>query len=362
MCLIIVTKTPSKITRAICKSAQENNGDGVGVMWYDVHGKLYTKKWMNVPLKKWWPEWREICQRAEAAGSELAVHWRMATHGKTNEAMCHPYRIQAGDGVVEMMHNGIISGYGKKKPKVNSKQKSLPLGWTLEEDEYSDTYEYARMVESILADGGKRLVSNIAFRNLLGEDITSRNKLVFGFDGNPDKVFYKSNASAGVEYAGHWFSNTYAWDCEALTGGALKDTSWRSMTYGGWNYGNTWSSSNAPETQTVSARQTTVMTYDDVVDADASWFGIPWEDIRCADDDTLYDISEFVYNEVMSLVYVDPERVVDALSTISVFDDVRLERLASTILDNHQRGLEYRGLLQQNASGIAEVLAGIIYE
>ena len=223
MCLIIKTARPSRITRAIAKSAQGHNEDGVGVMWYDADGRLRQQKWMNVPLKKWWPEWRKICLEAEAAHSELAVHWRMATHGTTDETMCHPYAIEAGDGLVLMMHNGIISGYGEKSFSLKG-----VTGAVQAEPAKSDTWEYARMLESILADdgGSRRIVGNAAFLSLLGGDIGSGNKLVFGFDENPAKTFTIANESAGVEYDGHWFSNTYAWDAYELSHGKVGTTAW----------------------------------------------------------------------------------------------------------------------------------------
>lgn len=251
MCLIIVSSHPSKITREICKSALLHNPDGTGVMWYNQAGQLHVRKWMNVPFKKWWPQWREICAEAEQAGSQVAVHWRMATHGTTDETMCHPYRVQASDGVVQMMHNGVIAGYGEK-PKVNNYAQAKGYSSILESGAKSDTYEYARMLEAILTDVGKGLVNNLAFRELLGSDIASRNKLVFGIDKNPEKDFKKVNPASGVEYQGHWFSNTYAWDCERLTHGVLKDESiW--SNYGGWN-----------STKTPSSVPSAVVAYDTV--------------------------------------------------------------------------------------------------
>ncbi|WP_414039348.1 class II glutamine amidotransferase [Acidithiobacillus sp. M4-SHS-6] len=207
MCLIIVSDKPSKITKTVVQSAARRNADGVGVMWYDEVGKLQTRKWMSTPLKKWWPEWRKICRQAEAAGSELAVHWRMATHGAINLEMCHPYPIEVGNDTVQMMHNGILSGYGEKDFSL-----SVSGGVAQADDARSDTYEYARMVESILVDGGVGLVSNSAFLALLGTDIGSGNKLVFGIPINPDKDFRVVNRDSGLMYEGHWFSNTYAWD------------------------------------------------------------------------------------------------------------------------------------------------------
>lgn len=233
MCLIILTDKPSKITKAVCQSAMRKNSDGTGVMWYDAQGNLQVRKWLSTNLKKWWPEWREICAEAEAAQSELAVHWRMATHGDVSIEMCHPYRIESSDTTVQMMHNGIITGYGEK---------DFTLSWNrgksaaYSEPAVSDTYEYARMLESILMDGGSKMVENPAFLALLGNDIGTGNKLVFGCEHNPEKTFSVVNPDSGIRYEGHWFSNTYAWDYPRKT------TVASSRTYGAYT-GNAYSGS-----------------------------------------------------------------------------------------------------------------------
>lgn len=224
MCLIIVSSNPTKITRADCASAIKKNDDGIGVMWYDANGRIRTEKWLDIGIKKWWPQFRAIAHEAESMGSQLAVHFRFATHGEVSEEMCHPFEIRTRQGKAYMMHNGVISGYGEKDFSVFSTKSGIADA----EPAKSDTWEYARMVEAIVADGGARLLRNTAFLSLLGTDISSGNKLVFAVPGDKEKRLYLVNEKQGVWHHGHWFSNTYAWDCPA----SLKP-SYSSKKYGG---------------------------------------------------------------------------------------------------------------------------------
>jgi hypothetical protein len=209
MCLIIVSSKPGSISKAVATSALRKNPDGVGVMWYTATGELRVRRWLKATIKKWWPEFRAIVAEAEAAGSELAVHWRMATHGEVTLDMCHPFSVATPEGEALMMHNGIISGYGEK---------SYTLITGTAAKTKSDTWEYARVVESIVADGSAKLLSNPAFLELLGNDVGASNKLVFGLPRNAEKKFFVVNQSSGLYHEGHWFSNLYAWDSHSVKG------------------------------------------------------------------------------------------------------------------------------------------------
>ncbi len=197
MCLIIVTQKPASITRREVQSALKCNPHGVGWMYYDKAGRLISVKWPKLGLKKLWPLLREAATKAEKAGSEFAVHFRYRTSGPIDAEHTHPYPVT--DGVL-MMHNGIIQGLGNK--------------------ETSDTMEYAFFVNALL-DGKPELLRNPALQKLIGRDITSQNRLVFGIDGDREKRFHIVNRYTGTVWDGKWYSNLYAWDAHTLTGGKL---------------------------------------------------------------------------------------------------------------------------------------------
>lgn len=197
MCLIIVTRKPSAITRREVQSALKHNPHGVGLMYYDKGCKLISAKWPKMGLKKLWPLLREAATKAEKAGSELAVHFRYRTSGPIDAEHTHPYTVAEG---VLMMHNGIIQGLGNK--------------------ETSDTMEYAFFVSALL-DGKPELLRNPAMRKLIGRDITYQNRLVFGISGDAEKAFHIVNRYTGYEWDGKWYSNLYAWDAHDITKGEI---------------------------------------------------------------------------------------------------------------------------------------------
>ncbi|WP_414039312.1 hypothetical protein ACJU26_08775 [Acidithiobacillus sp. M4-SHS-6] len=203
MCLIIVTRKPTEISLNMLSSALRINRDGVGAMWYGRDGGVITRKWLDFPydhLKEWYEaEFLEIAREAEASGSEFALHLRMATHGKTDEAMCHPFYWESPEGGAYLMHNGIL----------------FPFTGGV----YSDTWNFTRRLEkSFLENAGCSALENFfgedsAYRDALARAIGEDNKLVIAIPGAPDKCFSIVNRDSGLIYDGHWFSNTYAWSC-----------------------------------------------------------------------------------------------------------------------------------------------------
>lgn len=201
MCLIIRTREPSKITKAEMYSALKENPDGIGVMYYAENGDIITEKAIGYSGEKIFAFLRKHGKMAEKAKSDFAIHFRYRTSGPVDTAHAHPYTVF--EGAVEMMHNGVISGYGDLHT--------------------SDTYQYAAFLSGLLKDSSdmNRFLRNENVRKLIEEDITEDNRLVFAVKGSTDKSLIIYNEDTGYLYDGKWYSNLYAWDAYRLTGGLL---------------------------------------------------------------------------------------------------------------------------------------------
>lgn len=101
MCLIMVGKT-ADILKMDLKSAWRCNSDGAGLVIAEkkpivVKGLMSLKSLL-------------ACLKKIPDNREIAVHLRMATHGRVCKENTHPFQV---DQYSTMMHNGILSSLGK---------------------------------------------------------------------------------------------------------------------------------------------------------------------------------------------------------------------------------------------------------
>jgi predicted glutamine amidotransferase len=106
MCLIIHKPVGQTIPAWIVESAHEYNSDGVGIM----HNGHFDK-WANIKTSS------VNKKLAKLKETELAIHFRFATHGSVDRDNAHPYPLSDG-GL--LMHNGILSKYAKSSTKGKS--------------------------------------------------------------------------------------------------------------------------------------------------------------------------------------------------------------------------------------------------
>lgn len=192
MCLIMTGKASDVRstlinTPGLAGDIFKSNGDGIGIMYANKRGLKVIKK---IPKKT-----RDVAELLLALPDDdrdLAIHWRMRTHGHVDLNNCHPYPVADG---VAMMHNGVLS-----------------IG-NASDTSRSDTYHF---IEEYLKDAvaaHPALVHDRGFLTLVGDFIGGSNRFVFMTeDGRMSVVNYET----GVEHGGVWFSNTYAWDPSLL--------------------------------------------------------------------------------------------------------------------------------------------------
>jgi hypothetical protein len=187
MCLIITGKS-NKVratllnTVGLLDDIYGANSDGVGFMYGTTDGLKIIKH-----LPKSVADARAAVSRMPDDDREVAIHWRMTTHGDTDLINCHPYDVIPG--YVAMMHNGILhTGNAADKSK-------------------SDTWHFIKDYIASPVSEHPDLVFNLAFLDMLGDHIGNNRFVFMNGEGRISHV----NFDQGVEHDGMWFSNTYAW-------------------------------------------------------------------------------------------------------------------------------------------------------
>jgi hypothetical protein len=180
MCLIIHQPKGHTLSRSHLLDIGRRNGDGFGVMRAD-RGTLHT-------FRDVLSDEDMIAAYAEyAAGRECIIHWRQATHGQVNQSNAHPFPL--GNSPIAMVHNGMLDV-------------GCPIA------DMSDTWHYTKYVLEPIAKSNPNLLFDPHWQAVNAGAIGRGNKVaILHADGRLAIL----NRSAGVEHAGRWYSNTYAW-------------------------------------------------------------------------------------------------------------------------------------------------------
>lgn len=181
MCLLITGPAASIKTLyadgTVLRDVYDSNSDGLGAM-FAKDGKLHIRK----VLPKTVQDAAAFIDALPDTG-ELALHWRMRTHGAIDLTQCHPYEVNEGTW---MMHNGILSTGNKADPTK------------------SDTWHF---INDYLKDMPPDVLHNENVAEMIGDYIGSNRFAIMSSDGRLTVV----NRSQGIEHEELWFSNTYAW-------------------------------------------------------------------------------------------------------------------------------------------------------
>lgn len=121
------------------------------------------------------------------AGKSGMIHFRMATHGQTDEANAHPFEVTPE---IVLAHNGILSS-----------------GNPFSDDE-SDTAHFVKYIVRPIALSTPDLLFTPEWGEMVGNLIGKSNKLTIQHADGRSAII---NSSSGVLHKGAWMSNTYAW-------------------------------------------------------------------------------------------------------------------------------------------------------
>lgn len=211
MCLII-TGPSAKIrstllyTKGMIADIFASNSDGLGVMYKNKRGLRVIKR-----LPQTLDEVTRFIDNLPQDDRALAMHWRMRTHGDIDKTNCHPYDVVPGQ--VAMMHNGILKTGNKADPTK------------------SDTWHFINDFLAGPVAEHAPIIHNESFLDLLADYIGDNRFVFMDGDGRMSIV----NKDSGVEAAGLWFSNTYAWSPEMLIPGYRGSSRhWDYAFHGSW--------------------------------------------------------------------------------------------------------------------------------
>ena len=176
MCLLIGQSTNSKVSNKKLGNAWCKNNDGVGYAFAN-NGKIETKKFMEFkPFKKSFND--DVAKYGNE--SSFLIHFRFATHGKTDLSNVHPFSVN--DDLV-FGHNGVIH-------EVDSDVK------------LSDTQVFNNL---ILKDLNSKFLKSDSIRALISNFI-GNSKLCF-LDSNGNLDFINADLGHWDDAKKIWYSN-----------------------------------------------------------------------------------------------------------------------------------------------------------
>ena len=170
MCIAILKPKDKIINEEILKTCSENNPDGMGFAYID-NDTLYIKKYMK--FDDFIKDYKEVETK-----SNMLIHFRIATHGAVELDNCHPFFLNHR---MALIHNGIISGYGDKKEK-------------------SDTRDF---IDRVIGNISWKLMKNPSYRELISKAIGYSKLAILDITGD----YWIINEDNGYWTDGVWYSN-----------------------------------------------------------------------------------------------------------------------------------------------------------
>ena len=172
MCIAIVKPMGKTISKDVLQTCATNNPDGMGFA-YVKDNVIYIEKYLK-DFEKFYESYSKV-----EATSPMLIHFRIATHGGVTLENCHPFKMNKK---MVLIHNGIISGYGDKEKK-------------------SDTRDF---IDRVLSKISWKMWKNPAFIELLGSAIGYSKFGVMDTSGE----LYIVNETKGEWVDGVWYSNS----------------------------------------------------------------------------------------------------------------------------------------------------------
>ena len=142
--------------RGVIEDMWDANPDGAGVMWRDGGVTKWKKGFMKKEsFFRWFDE-----NRSRLESTECALHFRITTHGGTNEGNCHPFpcfkggkpHALKGRGKFVLMHNGILP----LSPR--SKDLSDTAEYALRAQESGDASRFLKATAEFVGQGSRMVM------------------------------------------------------------------------------------------------------------------------------------------------------------------------------------------------------------
>jgi hypothetical protein len=172
MCIAILNRKAT-LTKKTFRNCWDANPDGAGLCYFDGERVQIFKELKSYKL--FFNEYSNV--RKKFPDIDIAIHFRIATHGRVNLTNCHPFRINKRAGFI---HNGMI----------NNLERSA---------DFSDTYLFN---ETILKKLPANFTNNGALLELIGGYIGASKLVIIN---GPVSVIV--NEDFGHWDGGNWYSN-----------------------------------------------------------------------------------------------------------------------------------------------------------
>jgi len=270
MCVIVAKPKDVEIDLKTLEQCWEYNPHGAGIA-YALNGKVFIEKGLMT-----WEDF-QIAFASADIWTDLAAlfHFRIRTHGDTDEANTHPFEVVPGK--LAFAHNGVMSGMTRT---------SRP--------DLSDTQVFNRY---ILQQLPHNFLRNSGMTALIENMIGGRNKLAF-LDGSGKITIINERAGTRKD-SGLWFSNLlheprssgYVWTGNARSGASygtgpryqssyLKGSTPAPRT--SYPQSNMYSWMNRKEMEAEEEETATVITVDEDKDDGISFYDEEWYCHDCA--------------------------------------------------------------------------------
>jgi hypothetical protein len=145
MCIAIYQAPGYRLTESELHNCWENNPDGAGISFFDRSSEIVIEKTMN---RSEFVDLYNKVVKQHGRYTEMAVHFRIATHGGVNISNCHPFYTP--DRTMSVIHNGIIPVLfdSKKDPRSDTRVfveeviPNMPAGWIDDEQMFNMVENY----------------------------------------------------------------------------------------------------------------------------------------------------------------------------------------------------------------------------
>lgn len=195
MCLIALMPAGKRLEEWEIRSAFTRNDDGFGIMMPKGDGTLRVQKIVPKTVDPVIELYNSFAEEAEKNNVAHAVHFRFKTHGETDLANAHPFRVLRKEkhGIdLYMMHNGVISS--TSMPKSDPKK--------------SDTWHFIHHILRPTLKHDPQLIYDPKFQRMLEMAVGYGSKLTF-MDHEGSTIII--NKTAGTQRQdGIWLSNSGA--------------------------------------------------------------------------------------------------------------------------------------------------------
>ncbi len=195
MCIIVDKKKGYSIDWGLLDDCNLSNPDGIGFMLYNPRTRMIDYKKGFFLIEELEDYLLSKYDEDFLKNTDIAFHFRIATHGKINEFFCHPFvidniKIDDIEGSVKsaVMHNGIIS-------------------ITADDVDVSDTYLFTKEYLTKF----KRYFDDKQIQQVIGNLIDTSKLLIYSIDSKGKFKKYFINRQYFVndkDYIGYTFSNT----------------------------------------------------------------------------------------------------------------------------------------------------------